>query len=602
MLARRVIGSSAQPVAAPPLNPRKLWPPLARALAFALGRLLGTADGHTVAAMAARELGLILRSRDWSRFTGMWLGIAALSVAAPLLYRSELGQWREPGGAFWFLVGGYGLQLGFAGAMAQWSIRRLRRDLHTARLDELLLTRCSAADIAMAEALAAAVATLWLVAATFPICLFLSALVGQGFATAARLALSLAPAGALGVWFGLGWGLAFAVRRTSGAGALTDWWVRSPLIPIWAVWCFLGAFPVIWAVLALIPGGLGVMQAAAYALGWVAMQILRHWNPALTVAGAAGLVPTTWFTDWLVLALFFVFMMRKSVDGVQLALAHLGERDAQKADTMYWIHHDGQFFTQFGGGAPRTPQYRDGGNPVAAFDVALGHRVYLHPFLWTVGLLAYLFLLGWSLLVPEHGRFTAIAAVLIPATGALLLMSGGVAVSFGWERDQQRWSELAVLPIENVRLALGKIKGVVRPTLWIGLLASLTAVLLGWRGALHWHASLWFALHVLLFPVVLAFVSATLALTTPTVGEALYRWAILGAIPTLATALPPPVGGGAGLAAPFSPPVMVLFLVLSEPSAALIRGAWISLGLEAVGLLGGLAVLALFLRRWTLDE
>jgi hypothetical protein len=239
---------------------------------------------------------------------------------------------------------------------------------------------------------------------------------------------------------------------------------------------------------------------------------------------------------------------------------------------------------------------------VAAFDVARGHRVFLHPFLWTVGLLAYLFLLGWSMLVPPLGKVTGIVAVLIPATGALLLMSGGVAVSFGWERDQHRWLELAVLPIDNWRLALGKLKGVVRPTLWIGFMASLTAVLLGWRGVLDFHASLWMALHVLLFPVVLASISATLALTTPTVGEALYRWAVLGAIPTLATILPPPIGGGGGVVAPFSPPVMVLFLVLNRPSPELYRGAWISLLLEVLGLAASFVLLTRYLRRWTAAE
>jgi hypothetical protein len=181
-------------------------------------------------------------------------------------------------------------------------------------------------------------------------------------------------------------------------------------------------------------------------------------------------------------------------------------------------------------------------------------------------------------------------------------MSGGVAISFGWERDQHRWTELATLPVDNVRLALGKIKGVVRPTLWIGLLAAFTALILGWRGALHPASSHWMALHVLLFPVVLAFVCATLSLTTPTVGEALYRWAVLGAIPTLASALPPPIGGGEGIAAPFSPPVMVLFLVMNHPTPALVRGAWISLGLEVVGIIASLAFLALYLRRWTVIE
>jgi len=602
MLARPLVNPYPQPSVDLAPAGRKWRRPLALAVAYVLGRLLGSADEHAVAAMALRELSLILRSRAWHRFTGMWLVAATTVLAVPILYRCELGGWKEPSGAFWFTAGGYVLQGALGLAMMQWTLRRLQRDLSTSRLDELLLTRCSPADIAMAEALGSAVASMWLVAATFPICLFLSAIAGQGVATAIRLVLTLAPAGGLGVWLGLGWGLAFTLGRGSAVSALTDWWIKMPLVPLWAVWSVLGASPVIWAVLELIPGGHSLVRVAGLGLAWVAVQLMTHFNPALAIPGAAGLVTTTWFTDWLVLMLFLTFMMRKSMDAVQTALERLGERTNSHADHVYWVHHDAQYFTQYAGRRRAGPQYRDGGNPVAAFDVARGHRVFLHPFLWTIGLLLYLFFLGWSTLVPAFGRYTAIAAVLIPATGALLLMSGGVAVSFGWERDQHRWRELAVIPLEDRRLALGKIKGVVRPTLWIGFMAALTAAFLGWRGALDWHASLWMALHVLLFPIVLAFVSATLALTTPTVAEALYRWAVLGAIPTLATALPPPIGGGEGIAAPFSPPMMVLFLVLNRPSPALYHGAWISLALEVVGLVGSFALLTLYLRRWTASE
>jgi hypothetical protein len=219
-----------------------------------------------------------------------------------------------------------------------------------------------------------------------------------------------------------------------------------------------------------------------------------------------------------------------------------------------------------------------------------------------VGLMGYLFLVGWSLLVPHIGKYTAAAAVLCPATAALLMMSGGVAISFGWERDQHRWPSLAVLPITNMRLAMGKILGVVRPTLWTCLLACLTAVLMGWRGALHQDVALWMALHVLVFPITLACVCATLALTTPTVAEALYRWGVLGAIPTLASMLPSPLGGPGGLALPFTPPLLVLMLVIYGPIPELVRGAWISLGLEVFGIAVSLLILASCLRRWTVGE
>jgi hypothetical protein len=295
-------------------------------------------------------------------------------------------------------------------------------------------------------------------------------------------------------------------------------------------------------------------------------------------------------------------MMRKSMDAVQNSLSHLSERDVPRGTDTYWIHHDVHSFMEYGESKRREPNYRDGANPIAAFDVALGHRVYLHPFLWTVALLVYLFLLFWTLLVPNMGALTGTAATLIPATLALLLMSGGVAVSFGWERDQHRWSSLAILPMSDVHVAWGKIKGVVRPTLWTCLLASLTALIIGWRGALHWEVALWMALHVTVFPVALACVSATLALTTPTLSEALYRWGILGAIPSIATILPSPIGGTAGLALPFTPPLLVLMLVLNGPTPELIRSAWTALGLEIFGTAAALVILSFFLRRWTVGE
>ncbi len=567
-----------------------------------LTRVLGTADGRAVGDMALRELTLTLRSRAWHRFLGMWLLAATAILLLPLLYRLETGRWSQPSDAEWFAICGYGLQFSVAFAMAQWCIRRLRRDLYSDRLEELMLTRCSAADIAMGEALAAAVASLWIVAAALPYCLFLSAMAGKGLETALRLMLSLAPAGSLGVWFGMGWGMAFTLRKPAAIFPMTGWWVMGPFVPLWIAWSFLCFLTLLWAGMGLFPGSLVIMERCLALLQWGMQQILRHWNPFLTVPASADLWQSTWITDWLVLMGITTFMMRKSMDAIQVALVSLPERETVRGQVDFWVHHDVHHFTQYGEEKRREVRYRDGGNPIAAFDVALGHRVFLHPFLWAVVIMAYLFLLGWSLLVPEYGLGTGIVAVLLPATGALLLMSGGVAVSFGWERDQHRWPALAVLPVEDYRIALGKIKGVVRPTLWVGLIASVTALVLGWRGTLPMQSALWMSLHVLTFPVALAFVSATLALTTPTLGEALYRWAFLGALPTLASVLPYPIGGEAGFALPFTPPLLVLLVVLEGPTPDLIRSCWVSLILQILGSLTALVILSRGLRHWTVGE
>ena len=54
-------------------------------------------------------------------------------------------------------------------------------------------------------------------AASLPAGILLTALGGVSPAIALRLMLAIIPVGMLGVWFGLGWGLAFSLRRPGGA-------------------------------------------------------------------------------------------------------------------------------------------------------------------------------------------------------------------------------------------------------------------------------------------------------------------------------------------------------------------------------------------------
>ena len=593
--------AAPQPKADPPVT-RRLRGWLLRHGTRLAARVMGSADSQAVETVTARELTLILRSGEWFRFVGMWLLVAFGIVVVPILWRSDFGGWRAPIGRQWFALCGYALEAGVAISMAQWSIRRLRRDLYSNRLDELLLTRCSPADITMGEALASAAASCWLVAATFPACLFLSAISGLDWPAALQLALTLLPAAALGVWFGMGWGMAFTLRRSAAMVPLTQWWVLGPFIPIFLSLAVLGFLGALWPILAFIPGSTNFIRGAAGLLTGAVRHLLNYWNPFLPIAAIAGVWRSWWSTDWLVLFGVTLFMMRKSMDAVQISLAALPERGTNAPHTEHWIHHDGHYFTQYSGKSRREPLYREGGNPVAAFDVALGHRIYLHPFLWSLAIMAYLCFFLWSFFLPHQGLYTGMVAVLLPATMALLLTSGGVAVTFGWERDQHRWSTLAVLPLSNLSLALGKVKGVVRPTLWVTLLGSVTALVLGLRGTLPLEPALWMALHVMIFPVALSCVAAVMALTTPTLAEALWRWAIMGAIPTLASVLPEPIGGENGWALPFSPPLLALVMVVRGATPALVRAAYLSLGLEVVGIVGSLLVFTLLLRQLTVGE
>src|SRR5688572_30481162 len=97
--------------AGPPTAGRRFRGALARLGARVLTRLLGTADGRAVTTVAGRELSLILRSREWHRFLGMWLVACAAIILLPVLYRAEIGGWLAPPGRVWAVVCGYALQI-----------------------------------------------------------------------------------------------------------------------------------------------------------------------------------------------------------------------------------------------------------------------------------------------------------------------------------------------------------------------------------------------------------------------------------------------------------------------------------------------------------
>ena len=368
----------------------------------------------------------------------------------------------------------------------------------------------------------------------------------------------------------------------------------------------LGLFTLLWGWLSMVPYGHETLGFVLRCLRVAVIYLGANWNPLLTVSAATGMDSawrwsSFWLTDWLALLLYLGFMIRQSTNALESALGRVGERDLRRADVDHWIHHDPGAFTTYSS-RPRPEVQYDRQTAVLAFDAVRGHRIFLHPFIWSVAINLWLFLVVWALLVPELGRIVGIIAVLIPATGALLLMSGGVAASFGWERQQERWPALAATPINNASLALAKIWAVVRPMLWVGIAASATALILGMRGALPWSTAAWMALHVLTFPITLAFVSAVLALTTPSMGEAVWRWAVLGALPAILVVLPWPLGGLGGVALPFSPPLLVLLMNLYGPEPELIRAAWISLALQVGGIEASLWILSTYLRRWTVGE
>src|SRR5438132_938268 len=106
---RKAVLTEIPTAPAPSAKSRGMW---VRLGVQVVTHVLGTADGAAVSAMASRELRMILRSRDWLRFLGMWSLACGGFLLIPLLYRSYLGSWQHPTGPQWQLILGYGLQVG----------------------------------------------------------------------------------------------------------------------------------------------------------------------------------------------------------------------------------------------------------------------------------------------------------------------------------------------------------------------------------------------------------------------------------------------------------------------------------------------------------
>ena len=612
--------SEAAPAPAPVAPLRKLRGPVRRVSLGLLRRLAGRADWDLILSLALRQVQITVRSRSWQRLTAWWVLYSGLGLIAAMLFRPTFGAWQSPTGITWFVGWGYAMQASLLLVMAYCTARCLARDLAAGRLDELLLTAATPADIALGSSLAYAVCSLWLVAALLPVSLFMAAVGGCGIAEALRMVLTIAPTGTLGVGLGMGWGLLLSFRRTVLAAPISVWWFFGPVVP-WIVILAASKFLIaLWPLLGLIPFGGDVMRVLFGGIRWVLVSLLVHWNPLFAAAGAGGWSIESiathpavrsigagvgwephWLTTFAALVGATFFMVWRSVEAVQQGLRTLVDRHPRHSGIDFWVHHSPRYFWQYTHRRRVMPTY-DGDNPIAAFDMVFGHRVFLHPFFWCLSVLGFIHLSLWTLLVPRFGAGTGTAAVMIPATLAVALMSGGVALSIAYERDQNRWPFLAMLPLTDFQIAAGKLVAALRSSAWLAIVAATMALVMGWRGAFDPEVTPWIALQVLLSPMAMAVVAAAISQATPSLAEAVWRWFLLVTVPAALVALPYPIGGLDGWALPFSPPLMVVALGTHGSDPMLLQHAQTSLLFQAVLAGTSLLVLSRCLRRWALPE
>jgi hypothetical protein len=229
-----------------------------------------------------------------------------------------------------------------------------------------------------------------------------------------------------------------------------------------------------------------------------------------------------------------------------------------------------------------------------AFERQFGHRLRVQRWVWVVAGVVVLCWLGVSFVV-AGGRL--LFGLLLWLT-CLIAGHNGCA-PFAQERDQGGWEELALLPLSERELALGKIAPGI--SAW---LLPLGATALSWcmaalrpAGAgVDWWC--WGAVSLLLLPPSYAALGALLGLVSPTSDEAHWRLALI------TTGLPALLGTGAlfGLQLIGAEAICPLFTALrSAGTATFGLAAWVGTLLYAVA--GGVAawLVSTRLRSWALQ-
>ena len=470
---------------------------------------------------------LTLRSRAWARLLAWFTFGTTLLALLPILYRMAPGHWHRPTNDAWLVIWTFGTALTLLATVSGWTRRRISRELRAGALEEIILTGSGPADILLGKSLATAWMAGLLVLVTLPPMLLATAVGGRGMDTMLRLALTLG----LCAYLGLCVGLEYSFRRPG---------TRTSFGRLWN-----------WYYLLLILGNVGRLG------NWSFLSLPRQWmiryNPASTLYAATLASSKRWPTGLLVFGLLLVILTLVNFRLLRREWSHAVNRAAAGS----WFRRMFQpkrarppaipipaslatAPTQAPSppvagtvvkATPSDPTYLldYGRNPLIAFERQFGHRLRVPRWIWVVA--------GLAMIGSLFGPYPLMGRVwfgLLLWIACLAAAHSGCA-PFAQERDRGGWEELALLPLSDRELALGKI--VAGAGAWLppmaaaGLILVVTALRTSAAGG-EWLS--WAAASALLLPPTYLALGAFLGLVNHASDEAQWRVAVLStALPAL---------------------------------------------------------------------
>lgn len=532
-------------------------------------------DWSLVGALVSRELRLVLRGKDWARTVARSVAPITLLALFMVLQSGALAVNRGPsrltGVNVWLLL----LALSVAWSMGTLTARRVRAEMPGGALDELLLAGCTPPLVLTAKCIAHGLGAVFLVAAFLPSLLLVTAVKGLPPTSALLIAFTLLGCAGIGVLSGLETVLpgTSVVFRTLGLLILFRTAVQAGISP------------------ALFSSPIG---------SWLARILFFH--PLLTLISTLDHRPRGWIEGMVVWLLYLVVMAWVII---------LRSRKDWKSHTPVWE----AIVANIAGG--KDSRWRpgadivDGNSRWAKFVRRMAERSdprFAISWLslrttsqFAVGwgiLLPTFFLMPKTLKIPGGETFRPIAVYLLWTTCAMAAHHAGEALAR--DRTQGRWSDLALLPVSNRDLLVGKLLPPLRSVVAPWLLSLIALVVAAWFSPTlvdrpDWYLCVLAALGVL--PPLHLLLGAILGLRAPSSGEAHWQIGIwITAFPYLLL-----------LVMIFAGHLPVLFAL--SPLAGLIRcaaearvaaGMWAGLALAPLLAVCLWKLLSLQLRRWAL--
>jgi hypothetical protein len=544
-------------------------------------------DWQVVRSLLGREAMLTLRSRAWARLLAWFTFGTTLLALLPILYRMAPGHWHRPTNDAWLVIWTFGTALTLLATVSGWTRRRISRELRAGALEEIILTGSGPADILLGKSLATAWMAGLLVLVTLPPLLFATAVGGRGLDTVLRLSLTLGLCAYLGLCVGLEYSFRKPGTRTS-FGRLWNWYY-----------------------LLLILGNVGRLG------NWTFLSLPRQWmiryNPAATLYAATLSTSDRWPYG---LALFGLLLVILTLINFRL-LRREWSQAVNRAAAGSWFRRMFQpkrtrpavadpttlVMVPLPNPQPAIPAAKAepvdptlilnyGRNPLVAFERQFGHRVRIRRWMWIVAAL-----LAIGVLCIPFAAAGRILFGLLLWTACMLAAHNGCA-SFAQERDRSGWEELALLPLTDRDLVLGKITAGTeawRPPMAAALVTVLVTALRAPGFGAAWLS--WGLVSALLLPPAYLALGAFLGLINHASDEAHWRAALLSTgLPALLL-----TGYVSGFQLTGAEALCPLFASWSAvPSGAVGIAAWVGILLYAAAGVGAGWLVLTRLRAWAL--